>query len=190
MEKPDESKIKYWIPRSELLNCFQEVIKQKQQDRGSDCKIRVMYESSCDGFYIPSESPFDEKVADATNAASAASANGVASVPSSDPHRLHVRITTTSSSASASTPSAVHFTSEMSPDLVVGADGLNSEVRKWLESRARDEAQMKVQPPHGQERAQEGSGQGSSPSPTRFTPVCLDSDAAGLRYKMITLKNR
>ena len=78
---------------------------------------------------------------------------------------------------------------------MVGADGLNSEVRKWLESRARDEANANVKPP-GQESTQGSSGKGRSPSPSpspspnRFTPVCLDSDAAGLRYKMITLKNR
>ena len=103
MEKPDESKIKFWIPRSELLNCFQEVIKQKQRDHGSDCKIRVMYESSCDGFYIPSES-FDKKITETTSAAAtasvaAASTNSETSAPC-DPHRLHVRITTSPSAQS------------------------------------------------------------------------------------------
>ena len=73
---------------------------------------------------------------------------------------------------------------KVSPDLVVGADGLNSEVRKWLESRVKEEALVQTQ--------RQGSGQrvSTSLSPNRFTPVCLNSDAAGLRYKMITLKNR
>lgn len=103
MESPDASKIKYWIPRSELLNCFQEVIKQKQLDHGSDCKIRVMYESSCDRFYIPNE----EKSAESDTTSILAAATS-----SSDPHRLHVRITTTSSTTASSIP----CTCEVSPD--------------------------------------------------------------------------
>ena len=81
---------------------------------------------------------------------------------------------------------------KVSPDLVVGADGLNSEVRKWLESRVKEEALVQTQR-QGSARTEEG-GSGhrvsTSFSPNRFTPVCLNSDAAGLRYKMITLKNR
>ena len=101
MEQPDPSKVKYWIPRSELLNCFQEVIQQKQRGLGSECKIRVMYESSCEGLYIPNEST----KSDTTSVATACS--------SSDPHRLHVRITTTSSTASP-----IPSTSEVVPDRI------------------------------------------------------------------------
>jgi kynurenine 3-monooxygenase len=53
---------------------------------------------------------------------------------------------------------------KMSPDLILGCDGINSIVRTWLAS--------------------------SDSNADNFTPVSLPSDAAGLRYKMLTLKNR
>jgi kynurenine 3-monooxygenase len=53
---------------------------------------------------------------------------------------------------------------KMSPDLILGCDGINSIVRTWLAS--------------------------SDANADNFTPVSLPSEAAGLRYKMLTLKNR
>ena len=52
---------------------------------------------------------------------------------------------------------------DFSPDLLVGADGINSDVRRFLEE---------------------------SVDAAKHTPVTLGSPAAGLRYKMITLKHR
>ena len=55
---------------------------------------------------------------------------------------------------------------KMSPDLILGCDGINSIVRTWLASSD------------------------ANADADDFTPVSLPSEAAGLRYKMLTLKNR
>jgi len=54
--------------------------------------------------------------------------------------------------------------SEFCPELLVGCDGLNSEVRNWL--------------------------QGNVNAGERFAMQSISSDSAGLRYKMLTLRPR
>lgn len=51
------------------------------------------------------------------------------------------------------------------PDFILGCDGANSVVRNWLSTK-------------------EKKGE------NKFSTVTIPSDAAGLRYKMLTLKNR
>ena len=53
---------------------------------------------------------------------------------------------------------------KMSPDLILGCDGINSIVRTWLAS--------------------------NDANADKFIPVSVPSAAAGLKYKMLTLKNR
>ena len=109
---------KYWIPRSEFLNCFLEDIKKSK-------KIKILYSSSCDKIDI------DEV------------------------GRVTVSITNDHDSSNIK---------KMCPDLILGCDGINSVVRTWLAS--------------GDAKAD------------NFIPVSVPSAAAGLRYKMLTLKNR
>jgi kynurenine 3-monooxygenase len=53
----------------------------------------------------------------------------------------------------------------INPDLLLGCDGLSSTVRTFLENRSGDAKE-------------------------KFTPVSIPSPTAGLKYKMLTLKNR
>ena len=60
-------------------------------------------------------------------------------------------------------------TKVMTPGLLLGCDGINSVVRTWLSDN-------------------ENKNTGKKGKKNRFDPICLTSPTAGLRYKMITVK--
>lgn len=117
-----DSAEKYWIPRSELLNCFQDEIQKSKH-------IKILYSSSCENVDIKDG---------------------------------NVELTIKTSNEYIKTDNVVKT---MKPDLLLGCDGLNSIVRKFLEN-------------------QSGDAKG------RYSPISVPSAAAGLKYKMMTLKNR
>lgn len=61
---------------------------------------------------------------------------------------------------------------KLSPELLLGCDGINSIVRTWL---SKNEKIYNLN---------------DSNKETRFDPVTVPSDAAGLNYKMLTLKDK
>ena len=110
---------KYWIPRSEFLDCFLEDIKDSSN-------IKVLFSSSCDKIELDQ----DGKV--------------VLSI-GSEMDGVPVK--------------------KLTPDLLLGCDGINSIVRTWL----------------SETEGKDGKN---------FDTVALPSAAAGLKYKMLTLQNR
>ena len=61
---------------------------------------------------------------------------------------------------------------KLSPCLLLGCDGINSVVRTWLSKSENSDSSKK------------------SAKNNRFNPISVPSDAAGLKYKMLTLKNK
>ena len=61
---------------------------------------------------------------------------------------------------------------KLSPCLLLGCDGINSVVRTWLSDNENND------------------GLKGGKKNNRFTPISVPSDAAGLKYKMLTLKNK
>ena len=110
---------KYWITRSEFLDCFlTDILKSK--------KIKILYSSSC------------------------------STIDVGDDGKVCVTVQNENDGSE---------TKKFRPDLILGCDGANSVVRKWLSTT-------------------EKKGE------NKFSTVSLPSAAAGLRYKMLTLKTR
>jgi len=118
----DEPVAKYWIPRSELLDCFQEEILKSKH-------IKILYSSNCENI-------------------------------NADDGNVQLTIKTINENIKTE-----YEINTIKPDLLLGCDGLNSMVRKFLESQSGDAKE-------------------------KFTPTSIPSPAAGLKYKMLTLKNR
>ena len=112
-----KSNEKYWIPRSEFLDCFLDDIKKSS-------KIKVLFSSSCDKIELDTDG----------------------------------KVVLSIGSDKDGTPSKT-----MSPDLLLGCDGINSIVRTWL--------------------SKSGGKVGK-----KFDTVSLHSPSAGLKYKMFTVK--
>ena len=117
MKRSMNGGLKYFLPRSEFLNCLFDGIKKSSN-------IKVLYSSCCDKIELDS--------------------NG----------KVVLSIVKDKVAASKRT---------MTPDLLLGCDGINSIVRTWLsESEGKDGK--------------------------NFDTVVLPSPAAGLKYKMFRLK--
>ena len=124
---------RYWIPRSELLLCLQDELKQKSG-------ITMRYSSVCDGIDIDK-----------------------------DTGKIIVRVSGIDNEGNPLTNDLSTFV----PDLVLGTDGLNSIVRSFLAKNYDTDVSRSHQ---------------NNNNP--FNPISLNSAAAGLKYKMLTLQNR
>lgn len=155
---------KYWLPRSVLLDILLKRIEEVNRKTSDRVAIKLLFSREC------------------------------ASIRTTKEGDIVVQLSSPCPSSSSSAVGAPEEKAAVSNDelmlmpyLLIGSDGINSVVRGWLEQIHHDDDDFQDSN-NGVNKGQAYADATISSKTFRLTK--LSSDAAGLRFKMLTLKNR
>jgi hypothetical protein len=163
---------KYWLPRSVLLDILLKRIEEVNRKTSDRVAIKLLFSRECVSIRTTKEGDIVVQLS--------------SPCPSS------------SSSAIGSPEEEATVNNDelmLMPYLLIGSDGINSAVRGWLEKIHHDDDDDFQNSNNngvnkGHTYADDATAGGATISSKTFRLTKLPSDAAGLRFKMLTLKNR
>lgn len=192
--------IQYWIPRAELLDCFTKKIENSKN-------IKILYSHSCEDIKINSEGVVEISVCKLENSSDIDYTND-SNDKNKDSKEVHRGSNNDNSNNGIKNNEnkdesdknddendknlenknsilnviTVPVYTCLKPSLLLGCDGLNSNVRNFLEKTENKKNEN--------DKNEINKKNKNKNIMNKYTPVTVPSAAAGLKYKMLTLKNR
>lgn len=156
---------KYWLPRSVLLDILLKRIEEVNRKISDRVAIKLLFSRECASIRTTEEGHIVVQLSSPCQSSSALGSPEVKATVSNDELMLM-------------------------PYLLIGSDGINSAVRGWLEKIHHDDDDFQ----NSNNSVNKGDTGAEVTAATitskTFRLTKLSSDAAGLRFKMLTLKNR
>ncbi|KAG2427606.1 hypothetical protein HXX76_012260 [Chlamydomonas incerta] len=179
----DEMSSNVWLPRRAFLRALHSGL-AKHEASG---RVRLLHSTEVTCIALPQPQPHQQEQAAGSGSGSSSSGSSSGHQPQQQPQQQHRILVQATDYASGR---AMAF----EPRLLVGADGINSEVRKALEDWAA-RADSPGAPLSGTASASASAATSTSTSGAgavgslraAFQPVVLSSPAAGLRFKVLQL---
>jgi hypothetical protein len=154
---------KYWLPRSVLLDILLKRIEEVNRKISDRVAIKLLFSRECASIRTTKEGHIVVQLSSPCQSSSALGSPEVKATVSNDELMLM-------------------------PYLLIGSDGINSAVRGWLEKIHHDVDDDFQNSNNSVNKGDTGAAATITSKTFRLTK--LSSDAAGLRFKMLTLKNR